>query len=67
MMLQLNPPILFRDTNFRLVTAIMAIDYGPDYDTLFLCGYQDSLELWWLPHSRLRMDNNISLGRQPKA
>ena len=67
MMLQLNPPILFRDTNFMLVTAIMAIDYGPDYETLFLCGYQDSRELWWLPHSRLRMDNNISLGRQPKA
>ena len=67
MMIQLNPPLLFRDSNFRSVTAYMALDYSQEHNTLFLCGYHDTRELWWVPHTELRLENNISLGRVPKS
>ncbi len=67
MMLQLDPPLLWRTDDGRKCAALLALDYGPEYETLFLCGFDDSRELWWLPHSRLRLDDNVSLGRMPCA
>ncbi len=63
MIVQLNPPLLFNDAQGRHVTAYMAMDYSQEHDTLFLCGYHDSKELWWVPQSGLRMQHNISLRR----
>lgn len=34
---------------------------------LFLVGMRDSRELWLLPNSQLRLDDNISLGRPPPS
>jgi hypothetical protein len=64
--LQLDPPLLFVTDQGQAVTAILVMDYGIEYETLFLVGFQESRELWWLPHSRLRMQDNISLGRMPR-
>lgn len=63
MMLQLNPPIPLRHKDGRRCTALLVLDYSPEHDTLFLVGYDDSRELWWLPHRDLRLDDNLSLGR----
>jgi hypothetical protein len=64
--IQLNPPIPFITADGRHCMALMALDYGTEFETLFLCGMDDSRELWWLPHTQLRMATNISLGRMPK-
>lgn len=66
-LLQLDPPIPLLTREGRKVTAIMAVDYGPEYETLLLCGFDDSRELWWLDHTELRLGNNISLGRSPRG
>jgi len=65
MMLQLDPPIPFVTDDGRKCTAIVLLDYGPEYQSLMLVGMDDTRELWWLPHTRLRMDTNVSLGRMP--
>jgi len=64
-MIQLNPPIPLVTDDGRKCTALMVLDYGPEYQSLMLVGMDDSRELWWIPHTRLRMDTNISLGRMP--
>jgi hypothetical protein len=70
-MLQLNPPIPLTLDTGEPVWALVILDYGPDYDSLFLVAGQHSRELWWLPNSRLRLGDNFSLGRPgsnpPKA
>jgi hypothetical protein len=65
MILQLDPPLLFVYDG-RRCSAIMAIDYGPEWETLFLCAFDDSRELWWLSQKVLRIRDNISMGRCPK-
>jgi hypothetical protein len=65
MMVQLNPPMLFVTDDGRKCTALMALDYSPEHELLFLVGFDDTRELWILPHTRLRMETNISLGRMP--
>jgi len=64
---QLQPPLVFVTVDGRKCLALMALDYGCEYDTLFLCGMVESRELWWLPHSQLRLGDNISLGRGENA
>lgn len=65
MLLQLDPPIPLRTTDGRECTAIMVIDYSAEHELLLLVGFQDSRELWILPHTKLRLGDNISLGRMP--
>lgn len=65
MLVQLNPPIPFVTVDGEKCLALMVLDYGTEYDTLFLCGMTESRELWWLPNSKLRLGDNISLGRNP--
>ena len=64
-MIQLNPAIPFLHEG-RHCTAVMALDYSQEHETLFLCGFDDTRELWWIPHSKLRLTDNISLGRLQK-
>jgi hypothetical protein len=63
MLLQLNPPLPFVTDDGRKVTALLVLDYGPDWDSLFLVAFDDDRTLWWLPNSRLRAVVNVSLGR----
>ena len=64
-MLQLDPPIPLALESGEPVWALAILDYGPDYDSLFLVACQNSRELWWLPNSKLRLGDNVSLGRAP--
>lgn len=66
MFAQLNPWIPLVTDDGRKGHAIALIDYGQEHDTLFLFGFDDTRELWWLPNSRLRIADNISLGRHPQ-
>ena len=66
MMLQLDPPIPFLTDDGRHCTALLVLDYSPDYDTIFLVGFRDSRELWWVPTSKLRLVDNVTLGRPPR-
>jgi hypothetical protein len=63
MMLQLNPPLPLLHASGRKVTAYLVLDYGQEHDTLFLCGYDDTRELWWIANNSLRLRNNESMGR----
>jgi hypothetical protein len=66
-LLQLDPPMPFVTDDGKKCTAIMALDYGVDWETIFLCGMDDSRELWWLRQSKLRMVDNITFGRMPRG
>jgi hypothetical protein len=65
MMLQLKPPLPIVTVDGKKGQALVILDYGPEMDTLFLIAFDVSRELWWLPNSQLRMQDNISLGRMP--
>jgi len=47
MLVQLNPPLVLITDDGKKCFALMALDYGYEYDTLFLCGMVESRELWW--------------------
>lgn len=66
-MLQLDPPLPLRTKNGRRCTAYLVLDYGPEFNTLFLVGIHENRQLWWLPQSSLRLDDNISMGRMPAS
>lgn len=66
-MLQLNPPLPLVDDKGRKCTAYLVLDYSQEHDTLFFVGYDDDRTLWWLPNSRLRLSDNISMGRIPSG
>jgi hypothetical protein len=70
--LQLDPPI-------PVVTpkgdgyAHLLIDYGPEYNLLWVCFLDDSGECWTYDNTQIRAQKNITMGRtfvsrhQPKA
>lgn len=60
-MLQLNPPIPV-ETPKGSGYAQVLIDYGPDYDLLWVV-FQDSGECWTWRNDHIRATRNITLGR----
>jgi hypothetical protein len=60
-MLQLDPPIPVKTPKGNGYAQIL-IDYGPDYDLLWVV-FQDSGECWTWRNSDIRAVNNITLGR----
>ncbi len=65
-LLQLNPPIPLLTDDGRKCTALLVIDYGPEHPTMFLVGMDESRELWVLPQHKLRLQDNVTMGRAPK-
>lgn len=63
MLTQLNPPIPLRHENGRKLVALAVIDYGPDYDLLWVCGYEDNGEIWTYSNKHVRLVPNETLGR----
>lgn len=63
--LQLNPPLQLRHKDGRKCIALLLIDYGPETDSVLLVGFAESRELWYIRHSDLRLDDNITFGRAP--
>jgi hypothetical protein len=67
MMLQLEPPVKLRHKDGRKFTALVLLDYGPDYEMLWIGGFEDSGEIWAVPNRELRLVENVSLGREDTA
>ena len=62
-MLQLNPMLpIIRVSDGMSGFAFLVIDYSQEHDLLFSCAMQNG-EIWTLSNRELRMQNNISLGR----
>ena len=63
MMLQLNPtiPIIRLSDNMKGY-AFLVIDYSQEHDLLFTCA-MDNGEIWTLKNSDIRVEKNITLGR----
>lgn len=62
MMLQLNPPLPVETPKGKAV-AYMVVDYGPEFDLLWVCFNDDTGECWSWPNPKIRIQNNISFGR----
>lgn len=60
--LQLNPPIPM-DTPKGSALAHMIIDYGPEYNLLWVCFNDADGECWTWDNSKVRAQKNITMGR----
>lgn len=65
-LLQLDPPIPVELDTGEKGLALVLLDYGIDYDLLWVIGLRDSREIWTLPNPRIRLGDNITLGRPPR-
>lgn len=62
-MLQLNPTIpIIRYSDAMKGYAFMVIDYSQEHHLLFVCAMENG-EIWTLNNTEIRIQNNISLGR----
>jgi hypothetical protein len=62
--LQLNPPLKFVSavTGHRLTAHVM-LDYGTEWETIFLCCDETNSEPWWVGMQDLRFDSNMTFRR----
>ncbi len=63
MIQQLNPP-LWLETPKGTALCHFMIDYGPDFDILWVCFQQDTGECWTWANWDIRIANNKTLGRE---
>lgn len=42
------------------------IDYGPEFDLLWVVGMDDGGEIWCVPNPQVRLQANWSMGRTKK-
>jgi len=64
---QLDPPIPLHVVDRGSGFAIAVIDYGQEFDLLWVVGMDDGGELWCVPNSQVRLQTNYSMGRQKKS
>jgi hypothetical protein len=64
--LQLNPPIPV-STQMGDGYAHFLIDYGIEYDLLFVVALNETGECWTLNNKDIRFQKNISMGRKEKG
>jgi len=62
MMIQLNPPIPVKTPNGEALAHVL-IDYGAEYDLLWVC-FEISGECWTWRNQDIRPQTNITFGRQ---
>lgn len=61
-MIQLNPPIPLETSKGKGFAHVM-IDYGPEYDLLWVVFMDATGECWCVRNAEVRMQKNWSLGR----
>jgi hypothetical protein len=59
---QLNPPIPMETPRGKAL-AHMVIDYGPEFDLLWVCFDDATGECWTWANSLIRAQKNITMGR----
>jgi hypothetical protein len=63
MIIQLNPTIpIVRISDGMKGYAFLVIDYSQEHNLLFTCAMDDG-EIWTLSNQEIRIQKNISLGR----
>ena len=63
MIIQLNPTIpIVRISDRMKGYAFLVIDYSQEHNLLFTCAMDDG-EIWTLSNQEIRIQKNISLGR----
>lgn len=64
---QLDPPIPLHVVDRGPGFAIAVIDYGQEFDLLWVVGMDDGGEIWCVPNPQVRLQSNWSMGRAKKA
>ena len=64
---QLDPPIPLHVVDRGPGFAIAVIDYGQEFDLLWVVGMDEGGEIWCVPNPQVRMQANWSLGRRGAA
>ncbi len=60
---QLDPPLPMTVQDKGDGFALAVIDYGQEFDLLWVVALNDSGEIWCAPNPRVRMQGNWSMGR----
>ena len=63
MIVQLNPPLPLTVEGKGDGLAIAMIDYGPEYNILWVTALDANGEIWCAPNPKVRMQKNWSMGR----
>jgi hypothetical protein len=63
---QLDPPIPLTVLDKGDGYAVAVIDYGQEFDLLWVVALNDSGEIWSAPNPQVRMQGNWSMGRARK-
>ncbi len=63
---QLEPPIPLHIVGRGPGFAIAVIDYGQEFDLLWVVGMDDGGEIWCVPNTQVRLQANWSMGRGKK-
>lgn len=64
---QLNPPIPLTVIGKGDGLALGMIDYGPEHSLLWVTAIDATGEIWCAPNSKVRMQQNWSMGRARPA
>ena len=64
-LIQLNPPIPLETPSGKALAHIV-IDYGPEYDLLWVCFNDKNGECWTWHNSLVRAQKNVTMGRDFK-
>ena len=60
---QLNPPLPMYVVDRGNGMAMAVIDYGPEFDLLWVVALDDGGEIWCAPNPTVRLQANWSMGR----
>lgn len=62
-MLRLDPPLPLETPKGKALAHVL-IDYGVEYDLLWVCFQDETKECWTWSNKEVKIQTNISLGRQ---
>ena len=62
MIIQLNPPIPL-DTPKGKAQAWFLLDYGTEYNLMWVCAIDETGEIWTYQNPDVRAQKNITIGR----
>ena len=60
-MIQLNPPIPLVTPNGKAMAQVL-IDYGPEYDLVWVC-FDENSQCWAWKNQDIKADSNLTFGR----
>lgn len=64
---QLDPPLPLHVVDRGAGMAIAVIDYGAEFDLLWVVGMDDGGEVWCVPNPQVRLQANWSMGRRKET